>query len=125
MVRNRRATPQRVASQTSLNSFVALFRFAAGVKCMIQRDALFQDYNVEVPLKNLSQEILRRSAVLSPKPIYVTLSAPNALNITFIDTPGLPPPPSAGDVPQDIRVPPHFNGRATASDWLLMLLFWP
>ncbi|ELR19114.1 dynamin gtpase [Acanthamoeba castellanii str. Neff] len=66
-----------------------------GVKCMIQRDALFQDYNVEVPLKNLSQEILRRSAVLSPKPIYVTLSAPNALNITFIDTPGLPPPPSA------------------------------
>jgi hypothetical protein len=82
---------------------------------MIQHDALFQDYNVEVPLKNLSQEILRRSAVLSPKPIYVSLSAPNALNITFIDTPGLPPPPSAGDVPQDIRVLPHFNGRETVS----------
>ena len=116
MVRNHRVWPQRVASQTSLTKdFVVLLAFAAGVKCMIQHDALFQDYNVEVPLKNLSQEILRRSAVLSPKPIYVSLSAPNALNITFIDTPGLPPPPSAGDVPQDIRVLPHFHGRATVS----------
>lgn len=56
---------------------------------MLQFDALTKERNIEVPLKSLTKEIVRRSSKITAEPLFFTIKAPNTLNITFIDTPGL------------------------------------
>jgi len=62
---------------------------ASAPKCEIQLDAVTKERNLEISIKNIGKEVARRCSKVTAEPLYITIKAPNTLNMTFIDTPGL------------------------------------
>ena len=59
-------------------------------KFTIKRDTFLKefDHDLEVPLKEISSEILKRSQTPTEEPVVLQYEYRNCCNMTFIDTPG-------------------------------------